>query len=239
MNTQMIIKEFQTKQITMIKDDDMNVWFKGYDVATILGYKNSRDALKKHVDFDDKLKVEDITTVAFCDASKIKKNIIFINESGLYSLILRSKLEAAKQFKRWVTSEVLPSIRKTGSYTMPTKDTRAYIEDAFMIEGISNAKIQMLLNARLANELQGTDNNVPKEQWSRDIVTIVKQELNKNITFTGAANVGKYVVKKYRTNFNKDPRKYDKFVNGNTRSVFAYTKDEEVNVIEWIHEYYH
>ena len=195
--------------------------------------------LKKHVDFEDKLKVEDITTVAFWDSSKIKKNIMFINESGLYCLILRSKLEAAKQFKRWVTSEVLPSIRKTGSYTMPTKDTRAYIEDAFMIEGISNAKIQMLLNDRLANELQGTDNNVPKEQWSRDIVTIVKQELNKNITFTEAANVGKYVVKKYRINFNKDPRKYDKFVNGNTRSVFAYTKDEEVNVIEWIHEYYH
>ena len=239
MNTQMIIKEFQTKQITMIKDDDMNVWFKGRDVATILGYVNTEKAVRTHVGVEDKQKLSDFTARPFWSPHNIQQHTIFINESGLYSLILRSKLEAAKQFKRWVTSEVLPSIRKTGSYRMPTKDTRAYIEDAFMIEGISNAKIQMLLNDRLANELQGTDNNVPKEQWSRDIVTIVKQELNKNITFTEAANVGKYVVKKYRINFNKDPRKYDKFVNGNTRSVFAYTKDEEVNVIEWIHEYYH
>ena len=238
MSTQMIIKEFETKQITMIQDDDNEVWFKGHDVATILGYKRPNDAVTQHVDYEDMLKLGDITTTVKWSDHKIKKNIVFINESGLYSLIMGSKLEAAKQFKRWVTKEVLPSIRKTGTYTIPKKDTRAFIEDAVMIESISNAKIQMLLNDRLANELQGTDNQGPKEQWSRDIVTIVKDELNKNITFTQASHIGKFVIKKYRGKYNKDPQKYEKFVNGNTRKVFAYTKDEEHDVVEWVHQYY-
>jgi prophage antirepressor-like protein len=239
MNTQMIIKEFQTKQITMIKDDDMNVWFKGRDVAQVLEYADAKQAIRKGVPEKYKKKMCELVGCLGDAPTKTQSHTIFINEAGLYKLVFRSNKKEAEEFTDWIAESVLPSIRKTGSYTMPTKDTRAYIEDALMIEGILNAKIQMLLNDRLANELQGTDNNVPKEQWSRDIVTIVKQELNKNITFTEAANVGKYVVKKYRINFNKDPRKYDKFVNGNTRSVFAYTKDEEVNVIEWIHEYYH
>jgi anti-repressor protein len=159
MNTQMIIKEFQTKQITMIKDDDMNVWFNGRDVATILGYANTKQAIHMHVDSDDKLKI--------CELNKnynATPNTIFINEFGLHCLIYRSNIKASKPFKKWVTSEVLPSIRKTGTYTMPTKDTRAYIEDAIMIQGISNAKIQMLLNDRLANDLQG-----PKKQSSQSI----------------------------------------------------------------------
>jgi prophage antirepressor-like protein len=92
------------------------VLFVGKDVATALGYSNSRDALRKHVDVEDK------TTVAICDTgSNYKTKAVVINESGLYSLILSSKLSQARVFKRWVTSEVLPQIRKTGGY-IPTKD---------------------------------------------------------------------------------------------------------------------
>ncbi len=87
-------------------------WFVGKDVAVILGYKDTVNALKSHVDSDDKLGWQ-ITT------SGQAREMTIINESGLYSLILSSKLPQAKQFKRWVTSEVLPSIRKTGSYEMP------------------------------------------------------------------------------------------------------------------------
>ena len=88
----------------------------GKDVAEALGYINSRDALRKHVEGDDK------TTVAICDTgSNYKSQTVIINESGLYSLILSSKLSQAKVFKRWVTSEVLPAIRKTGGY-IPTRD---------------------------------------------------------------------------------------------------------------------
>lgn len=84
-------------------------YFVGKDVAEILGYTNSRQALKNHVDEDDK-------GVSKCDTPGGKQDLVIINESGLYSLILSSKLPQAKEFKRWVTSEVLPTIRKNGMY---------------------------------------------------------------------------------------------------------------------------
>lgn len=90
-------------------------WFVGKDVAEVLGYTNSRDAIRKHVDDEDK------NIVAICDGTSGNPNQTIINESGLYSLILSSKLPQAKEFKRWVTSEVLPKIRKHGAYM--TKET--------------------------------------------------------------------------------------------------------------------
>lgn len=91
---------------------DGEPWFVGKEVAEILGYSNTRDALAKHVDNEDK------ATVAIHDGSQ-NRNQTVINESGLYSLILSSKLPKAKEFKHWVTSDVIPSIRKTGRYTAP------------------------------------------------------------------------------------------------------------------------
>ena len=88
---------------------DGEPYFVGKDVATILCYSNLRDAISKHVDDEDK-------GVAKCDTLGGRQEILFINESGLYSLILRSQLPAAKRFKRWVTSEVLPAIRRHGMY---------------------------------------------------------------------------------------------------------------------------
>ena len=84
-------------------------YFVGKDVAEILGYTNSRQALKNHVDEDDK-------GLSKCDTPGGKQDLVIINESGLYSLILSSKLPQAKEFKRWVTSEVLPTIRKHGMF---------------------------------------------------------------------------------------------------------------------------
>lgn len=88
---------------------DGEPWFVGKDVAEALGYKNSRNAVPKHVDEEDKLSTQ-------IEYAGQKRNVTVINESGLYSLILSSKLDSAKRFKRWVTSEVLPSIRKNGGY---------------------------------------------------------------------------------------------------------------------------
>ncbi len=90
-------------------DENGAVWFVGKDVAEILGYADTFGALKKHVDEDDKL-------VCQIDSAGQKRDVTIINESGLYSLVLSSKLPTAKQFKRWVTSDVLPSIRKNGGY---------------------------------------------------------------------------------------------------------------------------
>lgn len=84
-------------------------WFVGKDVAAVLEYSNPRKALADHVDQEDK-------GVTKCDTLGGVQELTIINESGLYSLILSSKLPTAKQFKRWVTSEVLPSIRKNGGY---------------------------------------------------------------------------------------------------------------------------
>ncbi len=95
---------------------DGQPYFVGKDVAEILGYANTRDALSKHVDSEDK------NTVAIHDGIKRgNPNQTVINESGLYSLILGSKLPQAKEFKHWVTSEVLPSIRKHGAYMTDEK----------------------------------------------------------------------------------------------------------------------
>ena len=98
---------------------DNEPWFVGKDVAEALGYKNVRDSLARHIDSDDKR-----DGVVIHDSMGREQKPIIINESGLYSLILSSKLPNAKKFKRWVTSEVLPTLRKTGSYTKVPTDPR-------------------------------------------------------------------------------------------------------------------
>ena len=97
-------------------------WFVGKDVAEVLGYTNPSKALADHVDADDKLNNETLSSLG-------QRGGWLINESGLYSLILSSKLPNAKKFKRWVTSDVLPAIRKTGSYSIQSKPDSYTIED--------------------------------------------------------------------------------------------------------------
>lgn len=94
---------------------DGNPWFVGKDVAAALGYERTADAIRQHVDIDDK-GVGEIQTPGG------KQNMTIINESGLYALIFGSRLESAREFKRWVTSEVLPSIRKTGKYSISPQE---------------------------------------------------------------------------------------------------------------------
>lgn len=108
---------FQNEEFGSIRTIEINgePWFVGQDVARALGYgegKSLANAVANHVDAEDKGVTEMMTPGG-------KQNMTIINESGLYSLVLSSKLSTAKKFKRWVTSEVLPSIRKTGGYMMP------------------------------------------------------------------------------------------------------------------------
>ena len=103
-------------------------YFVGKDVADILGYSNARDALAKHVDDEDR------DTVAFRDGTSGNPNLSVINESGVYSLILASKLPEAKKFKRWVTSEVLPAIRKHGAYMTEQTLEQALTSPDFLIK---------------------------------------------------------------------------------------------------------
>ena len=112
MNNDLKIFMYHNNEVRTIEIDG-DVWFVGKDVADILGYVNSRDALAKHVDDEDK-RGSQIATPSNGGYS----NMIIINESGVYSLIFSSKLPTAKEFKHWVTSEVLPAIRRTGSYSI-------------------------------------------------------------------------------------------------------------------------
>ena len=119
-------------EITSYIDKQQIIWFKGKDVAEILGYSKTRDVLSKHVDNEDKKQLFTFhasvhkTGTVGQNASVHKTGTVapsgsmctYINESGFYSLVLSSKIETAKKFKRWITSEVLPSIRKYGQYKM-------------------------------------------------------------------------------------------------------------------------
>ena len=118
------IKIFENEEFGSVRTMEINgePYFVGKDVAEILGYANASKALIDHVDDEDKLNNETLSSLG-------QRGGWLINESGLYSLILSSKLPTAKKFKRWVTSEILPAIRKTGSYSIQSKPDSYTIED--------------------------------------------------------------------------------------------------------------
>ena len=106
-------------EVRTMTNDKGETFFVGSDVAKALGYSNKSKAVQQHVDIEDK------TTLPIWDTgSNYKTKAIFINESGLYSLVLSSKLEQAREFKRWVTAEVLPAIRRTGCYKLSSKEVK-------------------------------------------------------------------------------------------------------------------
>lgn len=117
-------------------------WFVGKDVATILEYSNPRKALADHVDAEDK-------GVTKCDTLGGVQDLTIINESGLYSLVLSSKLPNAKKFKRWVTSEVLPSIRKHGAYMTDQALEKALTNPDFLIQLATQLKTEQEQRRRL------------------------------------------------------------------------------------------
>lgn len=137
-------------------------YFVGKDVATILGYAKPLNALSTHVDEDDSLKQ------GLTDRLGRKQETILINESGLYSLILSSKLPTAKKFKRWVTSEVLPSIRKHGAYMTPEKIEEALLNPDTLIQLATTIKEEQAKNRAL--ELT---NKQQKEQLKRNEPLVV------------------------------------------------------------------
>lgn len=192
-------------------EKDGEPWFVGKDVAMALGYSNTRDALSRHVDVEDKGVVNHDTP------SGIQKMTI-INESGLYSLILSSKLESAKRFKRWVTSEVLPCIRKHGGYIVGQENmpkevllAHAVLESQKIIE--ENAREI----AKLHNECSLLNDQVEHSQeiidaFSKNITPSEKRAiLNRLMTWHHGAVAGSRWTVLYREfeakyHFNLDVR---------------------------------
>lgn len=163
-----MIKIFENDEFgkvrTVIKDGEP--WLVGKDVAEILGYSNTRDALSRHVDTEDK------TTVVISDSgSNYKSKTTIINESGFYSLVLSSKMPRAKEFRRWVTAEVLPTIRRTGGYVsnedMFIKNYLPFLDEPYRDLFRLQMTIINKLNERIrhdqplvdfANQVAGTEN---------------------------------------------------------------------------------
>lgn len=150
-------------------------WFVGKDVAEALGYAEPRSAVSKKIDEADR-------GVAEMETPSGKQNMTIINESGLYALIFGSKLESAKRFKHWVTSEVLPAIRKTGSYQIAPQGEEllalAVIEAKKTIDSLKDqCKFlgeQAVENQKLISELQPKANYVDKILQSKSLVTITQ-----------------------------------------------------------------
>ena len=137
-------------------------WFVGKDVAQALGYSNTRDALDRHVDDEDK------NTVVNPDGNRGNPNMIIINESGLYSLVLSSKLPTAKAFKRWITSEVIPSIRKHGAYIMPDTLEQMIADPDTAIRLLTTLKEERQERVRLEAEAKA---NRPKVLFADAVAT--------------------------------------------------------------------
>ena len=162
-------------------DHKCRVWFKAKEVATILGYKDTDQAIRKHVDDEDR-KYYPVETTGY---SKRGKPPIFVNESGLYSLVLSSKLETAKKFKRWITSEVLPSIRKYSYYKMI--DLR--IKQRVIIDGVKYYKHQVFSNyaasknGDVINVKTGKTINILKRENNYLNFTIYDKRLEKQINY--------------------------------------------------------
>ena len=212
------IKIFDNPEFGKVRTMEINgePYLVGKDVAEILGYSNTRDALTKHVDSEDK------NTVAICDG-KGNPNQTVINESGLYSLILSSKLPKAKEFKRWVTSEVLPSIRKHGAYAVDellndpefaiktftalkeererSKRLSEQIEadkpKVIFADSVSAAKSSILIGD-LAKILKQNGVNIGQNrlfEWFRQNGFLIKSGSSKNMPTQKAAEMGLFEVK--------------------------------------------
>lgn len=135
------VKIFENAEFGSIRVTELNgeAWFVGKDVADVLGYERGTKAVVDHIDEDDRLMIDGTTQSQF-GIELGQRGGWLINESGLYSLVLSSKLPTAKKFKRWVTSEVLPSIRKHGAYMTPEKLEEALLDPDTLIRLATDLK---------------------------------------------------------------------------------------------------
>ena len=204
------LKVFKSKEFGNLRsvEIDGDPWFVGKDVAEALGYTDTNQAIRKHVDDEDKLSRR-------FDGSGQRREMTIINESGLYSLILSSKLPSAKRFKHWVTSEVLPAIRKHG----------AYMTDEKAFDVVHNASGLADLLQQAADQLKQKDLEIermrPKEIFSDavsashtdiligELAKILKGngiEIGQNRLFTWLRENG-YLIRRKGTDYNMPTQK--------------------------------
>lgn len=179
----------QVRTITI----DGEPWFIGKDIAVALGYENTKDALKKHVDSEDKIMGSQNTTPFITDSMGRIQYPTWINESGLYSLIISSKLPNAKKFKRWVTSEILPAIRKTGTYSMKPdvevkvtetvreENPEIYLEAARIMASVPDSQ-PYVINC-LRHVVSDIDINVPLKEQTTEVTLSTESKTQRKNSF--------------------------------------------------------
>lgn len=186
MNNQ--IEVFKNEEFGQVRALEINgePYFIGKEVAEVLGYANSKDAIQKHVDDEDK---QIIQRSQFATLEIPNRGLTIINESGLYSLILGSKLPSAKKFKRWVTSEILPSIRKHGTYSINEEkaDKLAEMETETKLNNSQTRKANSLMRMHK----QCNDPVVKDLLFRKAVETLTGKKLITNKKTYSAEEIGK------------------------------------------------
>jgi len=235
MNFLVMKNETLNCELIYIVDTDNEIWFRGKTVAQILGYTNPAKSIRDHIDSDDKLKLKALSRVNEMDPLKHnEKNTIFINESGLYSLILSSKLKMAKKFKRWVTKDVLPTIRKTGEYKVTTLTVPKYklnISDELnqlekLISSIEALQVSAEFQTRLKEML---DEQLMNDDCTEitDIVDAITFELKRMDRLNISSKVRSKLMKKL----------YDQFERLQLTCESDSDSDFEEGALRWINNY--
>lgn len=161
------LKIFENSEFGKLRtvEIDGEPWLVGKDVARALGYTNPRKALDDHVDLEDKLQGDGVT---IRDSMGREQHPTLINESGLYSLVLSSKLPTAKKFKRWVTAEVLPSIRKHGAYMTPDAIEKVLYNPDFIIQLATDLKKERAKSYAMMTEAALLNMELDAQQYKVD-----------------------------------------------------------------------
>jgi prophage antirepressor-like protein len=262
-----IIKKFESEsyEITTIKVKE-EIYFKGKEIAEILGYNDTDKAIRNHVEDEDKSKLEELVkimgerNVTPKNLTKIltlqnggsknltnnEKKSIYINESGLYSLILRSKLKEAKEFKSWVTSEVLPSLRKTGKYEISTNEQRLkeitmglnilqmidMVDDS--IKNIAYSETKNIINNKNLNTDNNDELDYPITRRIKDLGYSYSSKKDRS----NLIKVGKLITKLYYEKYDEKPKKRNAYVDGQMREINFYTSKDFDIMDEAIERYF-
>lgn len=179
-NGSLSVYQFDNRDMRTFTDESGTVWFVGKDVAKILGYQNLSKAVADHVDDDDKLNNVSLSSLG-------QRGGWLINESGLYSLVLSSKLPSARKFKHWVTSEVLPSIRQHGAYMTPATIEQTLNNPDFIIQLATQLK-----DAQQRVEVVESENQVQKQQIEAQEQQLIEQE--PKVVFANAVSASKHNI---------------------------------------------
>lgn len=243
-----LIKAFNKSDVRIQLDDKGEPWFNGKDACTVLGIKAYRDMFG-NLDDDEKMASK------IPDSTGRLQNATFVNESGLYELIFRSKHPDAKAFKKWVKTEVLPSIRKTGEYKM-TKPIQYYEEKTKNIVIERNIKLHDFYNQQKddrmmslcrdnLNNIAMADHNVKMIEDKSKLISIserISNDMERALTSEERKlliKLGKSVVMEYIKRNTNPPQQCLKFCNGQNTKVNCYTiMDYETWIDGFIMAYY-